>query len=84
MTQFPPGPHLAKLARHWSRKIYVTSPRWDNIGEVLSLMGVMFEPFRGAYDCDLLFVNCGTKDRLDSGQACNVSLTRAGACMPQT
>jgi hypothetical protein len=79
MTQFPPGPHLAKLARHWSRKIYVTSPRWDNIGEVLSSMGVMFEPFRGAYDCDLLFVNCGTKDRLDSA-----SLQRfvdAGGCV---
>jgi hypothetical protein len=79
MTQFPSGPHLAKLARHWSRKIYVTSPRWDNIGEVLSSMGVMFEPFRGAYDCDLLFVNCGTKDRLDSA-----SLQRfvdAGGCV---
>jgi hypothetical protein len=79
MTQFPPGPHLAKLAQHWSRKIYVTSPRWDNIGEVLSSMGVMFEPFRGAYDCDLLFVNCGTKDRLDSA-----SLQRfvdAGGCV---
>jgi hypothetical protein len=65
LTQSPPGPHLAKLARHWSRKIYVTSPRWDNIGEVLRSMGVMFQPFKGAYDCDLLFINCGTKDRLD-------------------
>jgi hypothetical protein len=65
LTQFPPGPHLAKLARHWSRKIYVTSPHWDDIGEVLSSMGVMFDPFRGVYDCDLLFVNCGTKDHLD-------------------
>jgi hypothetical protein len=79
LTQFPPGPHLAKLARHWSRKIYVTSPHWDDIGEVLSSMGVMFEPFRGAYDCDLLFVNCGTKDHLDPG-----SLQRfvyAGGCL---
>jgi hypothetical protein len=79
VTQFPPGPHLAKLARHWSRKIYVTSPHWDNIGEVLSSMGVMFEPFRGAYNCDLLFVNCGTKDRLDPA-----SLQRfvyAGGCL---
>jgi hypothetical protein len=79
LTQSPPGPHLAKLARRWSRKIYVTSPRWDNIGEVLSSMGVRFEPFRGAYDCDLLFVNCGTKDRLDAA-----SLRRfvsAGGCV---
>ena len=79
LTQFPPGPHLAKVARHWSRKIYVTSPHWDNIGEVLSSMGVMFEPFRGAYNCDLLFVNCGTKDHLDPA-----SLQRfvyAGGCL---
>jgi len=42
-------------------------------------MGVMFEPLRGAYDCDLLFVNCGTKDRLDPA-----SLQRfvdAGGCV---
>lgn len=65
LTQAPPGPYLEKLARRWSRKIYVTSPGWDNIGEVLSSMGVMFEPFRGEFDCDLLFVNCGTKDPLD-------------------
>ncbi len=65
LTQSPPGPQLAKLARRWHRKIYVTSPGWDNIGEVLSSMSVMFEPFRGQYDCDLLFVNCGTGDPLD-------------------
>jgi len=65
LTQVPPGPYLEKLARRWSRKIYVTSPGWDNIGEVLSSMGVMFEPFGGEYDCDLLFYNCGTSDLLD-------------------
>jgi hypothetical protein len=43
----------------------VTSPGWDNIGEVLTSMGVMFEPFRGGYDCDLLFINCGTPDHLE-------------------
>jgi hypothetical protein len=66
LTQSPPGPYLAKLARRWSRKIYVTSPGYDNIGDVLNSMGVTFEQFRGEYDCDLLFVNCGTGDRLDS------------------
>src|SRR5215203_4835783 len=79
LTQSPPGPHLAKLARHWSRKIYVTSPHWDNIGEVLSSMGVMFEPFQGAYNCDLLFVNCGTKDRLDA--TCLQRFVYAGGCL---
>ena len=79
MTQAPPGPYLAAVARRWTRKIYVTSPGWDNIGEVLKSMGVAFEPFTGEYDCDLLFVNCGTKDRLD-----RASLQRfvyAGGCL---
>jgi hypothetical protein len=42
----------------------VTSPHYDNIGDVLTSMGVEFEPFAGAYDSDLLFVNCGTGDPL--------------------
>jgi hypothetical protein len=79
LTQSPPGPHLAKLARRWSRKIYVTSPGWDNIGEVLNSMGVMFEPFRGRYDCDLLFVNCGTEDRLDRAKL--QRFVHAGGCL---
>jgi hypothetical protein len=28
-------------------------------------MGVTFEPFGNEYNCDLLFVNCGTRDLLD-------------------
>jgi hypothetical protein len=79
LTHSPPGPHLAKLARRWSRKIYVTSPGWDNIGEVLSSMGVMFEPFRGGYDCDLLFVNCGTGDLLDLASL--QRFVQAGGCL---
>jgi hypothetical protein len=79
LTQAPPGPHLAKLARRWSRTIYVTSPGWDNIGEVLSSMGVMFGPFRGGYDCDLLFVNCGTRDLLDPASL--QRFVHAGGCL---
>ena len=79
LTQSPPGPHLAKLARRWSRKICVTSSGYDNIGEVLSSMGVMFEPFMGVYDCDLLFVNCGTRDMLDPASL--QSFVRAGGCL---
>lgn len=79
LTQVPPGPYLEKLARRWSRKIYVTSPGWDNIGEVLSSMGVLFEPFRGEFDCDLLFVNCGTKDRLDPASL--QRFVHAGGCL---
>lgn len=49
MSQAPPGPYLAAVARRWTRKIYVTSPGWDNIGEVLKSMGVAFEPFAGEH-----------------------------------
>jgi hypothetical protein len=79
LTQVPPGPYLDKLARRWSRKIYVTSSGWDNIGEVLTSMGVMFEPFRGEFDCDLLFVNCGTKDLLDPASLRR--FVQAGGCL---
>jgi hypothetical protein len=79
LTQVPPGPYLARLARRWTRKIYVTSPGFDNIGEVLSSMGVMFEPFTGAYDCDLLFFNCGTGDHLDP--ALLQRFVQAGGCL---
>jgi hypothetical protein len=79
LTQSPPGPYLEKLARRWGRKIYVTSPGWDNIGEVLTSMGVSFEPFQGDYDCDLLFFNCGTRDRLDP--ACLQRFVHAGGCL---
>jgi hypothetical protein len=79
LTQVPPGPYIAKLARQWSRKVYVTSKGFDNIGKVLRSMGVEFEPFNGTYDCDLLFANCGSGDYLDPA-----SLQRfvdAGGCL---
>lgn len=79
LTQSPPGPHLARLARRWSRKIYVTSPGFDNIGQVLGSMGAAFESFRGGYDCDLLFVNCGTRDALDP--AALQRFVSAGGCL---
>jgi hypothetical protein len=57
----------------------VASPGWDNIGEILTLMSVEFEAFRGVYDCDLLFANCGTRDPLDSGSL--QSFVYAGGCL---
>jgi len=79
LTQAPAGPYVAKLAKRWTRKIYVTSSGYDDIGEVLRSMKVPFEPFSGEYDADLLFVNCGTKDGVDPA-----SLRRfvdAGGCL---
>jgi hypothetical protein len=79
LTQAPPGPYVAKLARRWSRKVYVTSKGFDNIGKVLRSMGVAFEPFKGAYDCDLLFANCGSGDYLDPASL--QRFVHAGGCL---
>jgi hypothetical protein len=79
LTQVPAGPYLAKLARRWSQTIHVTSRGFDDIGEVLTSMGVTFEPFSGAYDCDLLFVNCGTRDLLDPARL--QRFVQTGGCL---
>jgi hypothetical protein len=79
LTQCPAGPYLDKLARRWSRKIQVTSPGYDNIGAVLTSIGVKFEPFASAYDSDLLFVNCGTRDFLDPASLWR--FVNAGGCL---
>jgi hypothetical protein len=79
LTQAPAGPYVAKLAKRWTRKIYVTSSGYDDIGQILRSMMVPFEPFRGEYDADLLFVNCGTKDPLD--QASLRRFVDAGGCV---
>ncbi len=44
------------------KKIYVTSKHFDDIGEVLSTLKLSYTPFSGKYDCDILFINCGTSD----------------------
>jgi hypothetical protein len=79
VTQSPPGPYLEKLARRWMRTIYVTSPGYDDIGKVLTSMGATFKPFRGDYDCDLLFVNCGTGDPLDAQRL--RGFVQSGGCL---
>jgi hypothetical protein len=80
LTQSQPGPYLALLARRWTRKVYVTSPGWDDSGEVLRSLGVAFEPFSGECEgCDLVFLNCGTRDFLD--QASLQRFVYAGGCL---
>jgi hypothetical protein len=44
-----------------ARKVYVTTPGYDDIGQVLRSMNIQHEQFAGSYDCSLLFVNCGTR-----------------------
>ncbi|QIK67372.1 hypothetical protein G7072_14375 [Nocardioides sp. HDW12B] len=76
VTEFPPGPHLSRLGH---QKVFVTRPGNDNIGEILTSMGVEFEPFDGSFECSLLFVNCGTPDQVDPrGLA---EFVRSGGCL---
>ena len=79
LTQSPPGPYVEMVARRWRRKICVTSPGYDDIGQVLRSMGAAFEPFRGDNDCDLLFVNCGTDDHLRPERL--RSFVQSGGCL---
>src|ERR687885_146286 len=66
LTQVPPGPYVDRLARRSIGSIRVSTPGYDDIGQVLTSMKVSFEPFAGSYDCDLLFMNCGTSDSFDA------------------
>ena len=76
VTQYPPGPYLDRLSH---RKVYVTAPGNDNIGQILASMNVSHEPFNGEYDCTILFVNCGTPDRVDA--AALAEFVRSGGCL---
>jgi hypothetical protein len=59
--------------------IYVTKPGYDNIGQVLDSMDIKHEPFKGSYDCSLLFVNCGTSDSVNPGEL--VRFVNSGGCL---
>ena len=50
------------------KKIFVTSPKYDNIGKVLNSLSIPFQPYAGHFDCDMLFINCGTSDKVDPGK----------------
>ncbi|MHA7666793.1 hypothetical protein [Mycolicibacterium sp. HS_4_1] len=76
VTEYPPGPNLPKLN---NQKVYVTSPGFDNIGEILTSMNVEHEPFAGLFDCSLLFINCGTSDHIDPTDL--VGFVQSGGCV---
>jgi hypothetical protein len=79
VTEYPAGPNLASLATIGRQKIYVTRPGYDDIGMILADMAVTFEPFTGEYDCDLLFLNCGTPDTMDPARL--RGLVEGGGCL---
>lgn len=76
ITEYPPGPNLSRLN---NQKVYVTSSGFDNIGEILTSMGVEYEPFEGRYDSSLLFINCGTSDAIESAEL--AEFVRSGGCV---
>jgi hypothetical protein len=76
VTQHPPGQHLRQLN---PRRVYVTSPGSDNIGEILASMNVAYEPFRGTLDCAILFINCDTCDHVDARAL--AEFVRSGGCV---
>lgn len=74
--QYPGCPYchskedLAALTAQMSKralKVVVTSPNFDNIGKILSSLKINYESFlKAGFNCDLLFLNCGTSDNIDS------------------
>jgi hypothetical protein len=49
-------------------KIKVTSHCFDDIGKVLNQLNVKYLPFDGDFNCDILFLNCGTHDAINHPQ----------------
>ncbi|WP_152683784.1 hypothetical protein [Pseudarthrobacter siccitolerans] len=76
ITEYPHGPHLSRLGQ---QKVLVTRPGNDNIGDILSGLGIEFEAFQGSFDCSLLFVNCRTPDDVDALQL--AEFVNSGGCV---
>ena len=50
-------------------RLSVTAPHYDDIGPLLTNMGFQISPFASTgFDCDVLFINCGTQDKIDASQ----------------
>ena len=76
-TEFPGCPYckirenieaLSKPKSHnkGSLRINVSSPNFDDIGSILKSLRISYNPFNEKqFDCDLLFLNCGTPDSVD-------------------
>jgi len=79
VTEYPAGPNLAALAAIGRQKIYVTTSGYDDIGRVLTAIGVDYEPFAGTYDCDLFFLNCGTSDTVNASSL--RKFVESGGCL---
>jgi hypothetical protein len=47
-------------------KIEITEKGYDNISEILDLLGIKHKPFSGSFDCDILFINCKSGYNIDT------------------
>lgn len=60
--------NIDKIKSVQELRIKVTSPCYDDIGVVLNQLGINYLAFDGNYNCDILFLNCGTSDTIDYTQ----------------
>jgi len=61
-------------------KICVTTPNFDNIGLILNVMKIKYDAFYSKqYDCDVLFLNCGTSDAVNPTQL--ETFVKNGGCL---
>ena len=61
---------LAVISRPQGNKnlrISMTSSGYDDIGKILDILKIKYDEFnRMQFNCDLLFLNCGTSDHIDT------------------
>jgi hypothetical protein len=52
-------------------KILVTSAGYDNIATVLDSLKLAYKKYSNNFDCNILFLNCGTKDSINTNELNN-------------
>lgn len=52
-------------------KILVTSAGYDNIATVLDSLKLNYKKYSNNFDCNILFLNCGTKDSINTNELKN-------------
>ncbi len=61
-------------------RICVSSPCYDDIGKILDSLKIGYNAFNSnQYDCDVLFLNCGTSDQINTSQL--EQFVRNGGCL---
>jgi len=76
--------NLAEITRPERKKqiprICVSTPCYDNIGQILDSLKVNHKAFNNKqFDCDVLFLNCGTSDFVDPQQL--EAFVKNGGCL---